>query len=209
MFTWVLPFTPFHMVPLKTMVELFTQYNIHTYWHTWVIYIYKQTLTHSLLSGLRFSVSFIVHFLHSGQLLPIWRHTNEPPHRHGNTMRRSRAEGVKMRNVDREKKGTFPCSKLSTLRRLQGEPTFQPLIGVRSCQRLTGDAGFRKIWLIVARTFLCSQHSISFLRAHTSPTHLINSSSNHPKICKNQSQDFSGSDLFSVRKINHETRRLF
>lgn len=45
-------------------------------WHhrkQWPAYLHTQTHTCSL----RFSVSFIVHFPHSGQLLPIWRHTND------------------------------------------------------------------------------------------------------------------------------------
>ena len=189
------------------MVELFTQYDIHTYRHTWFIYIHKQTLTHSLLSGLRFSVSFIVHFLLSGQLLPIWRHTNETPHCHGNT------EGVKSRGRgdekgwQGEKKGHSRVFKVECVAEIA---EWADVSAFNRCEIMSEtDGQYWKMWLIVVRTFLCSQLSISFLRAHTSPTHLIKSSSNHPKICMNQSQDFSGSDLFSVREINHETRRLF
>lgn len=76
------------MAPLTTIVYTFIHYDIRTHM-------------------LRSSVSFIVHFLHSSQLLPNWRHTNEQlltPHCHCNTMGRSRAKKEEMMNVDRKKR---------------------------------------------------------------------------------------------------------
>lgn len=62
-----LTFAPFHMAPLKTIV----------YICTYACYTHTDSL--SLHLRLSFIVSFIVDFLHSGQLLPFWRHTNKQP----------------------------------------------------------------------------------------------------------------------------------
>lgn len=78
-----------YMAPLKTIVYIFTHYD---------------TQTHTRFG----SQSFIVHFLSSSQLLPIWRHTNEQllsPSRNGNTTWRSTEEKEKIKETVEEEKG--------------------------------------------------------------------------------------------------------
>lgn len=95
--------------------------------HSLTHMMYAHTL--SSPGCLRSTLSFIVHFLHSGQLLPIWRHNNEhaaaPPARRQHHQEEGGVGGggtEKMRNVEWKKerswlsyrncRGSLQCSDL-------------------------------------------------------------------------------------------------
>lgn len=130
-------------------------------------------------------------------LAPHQQATTDTPHRYGNTMREVKSRGRKKWETFIGRKGTFPCSKLNTLRKLQSDIAMQRDFSfkrVRSCHRLILDTAWKSqgkknhtdCWGNFPLFMdMEQQHQQSyFLKAHTLLTDLINLFSNHPKFAR-------------------------